>query len=663
MRYVSLYLAAALVYAQPANVGGDVCGYRWYTHLAGVPDSTPTYDWVEISELTNPQYLTGLGDDNFAGPIILPFSFVYYWNSYNKIYVGSNGYIVFERGANVSSGAPPYFPTFPNPAAPNEWIGAYVSDLTFTDDAGAPIPRAKLVYGVDGNGRFVITWDSVPYWNGNTPGHWSGRNSFQIILDPNDSSITLQYKEITTGYHSSYSNGNFNVVGMENITGQSGLNIAAAWPVPFSEYVIKIWHPRTFACSVTDVQADWSLTPRGEGIFVIKNGVSPSLQAGVLNTGNQVVSNQVRSVLRVLGPGSGTTVIYADTIFIQPPFNPSASFVSTYTKPFNSNRSTPTSLATGSYRAIHMVTIMGGGDGFAGNNQYLSELVISDSLTTGPNRGAYILRYDDGIWDPANEEIGGVSFANGMVFVAPQDIEVEALSVDMLSEDAGTSNYPLALWVYNYDLASGAVGTQIDSVGIDVLDFGNGEVLANFTGQNNQTFTLRRYTVPLSSPLSLAGGQAIAVGFKVLSPSNAGTIGNFVVADESVPISRRGLEGIAGIWAPDRNLEGVDYAVGLVCRLSQSMSIRTASNGGSWNFTVFPNPSTEAPFIRFDLPHSGKVHVRIVDIAGQLVWQGDCQVPAGRYKFRIPVSLPAGTYFVGATYQGYTQGVRFVIAE
>ncbi|MCX7605643.1 MAG: hypothetical protein N2170_00035 [Bacteroidia bacterium] len=658
MRYLFVLTVCGLLYAQPANVGGDACGYRWYTHLASVVDSTPTYDWVDVTELTNPQLLSGLGDDNFAGPISLPFSFVYYWNSYTKVYVGSNGYITFGRGFNVSSGPSPYFPTFPSTASPNEWVAPYLSDLTFTTNTGSGVPGAKLIYGLDGQGRFVITWDSVPYWNGSAPGEWSGRNSFQIILDPADSSITFQYKEITAGYHSSYANGNFNVVGIENITGQSGLNIAAAWPVPFQSYAIKIWHPRTFTCSATDVQADWSLTNRGEGLFVLKNGVAPILQAGVLNTGNQSITNQVRSVLRIQGPGSAVTDIFRDTVFVQPPFPSGGAFVSTYSKPFNTNQSTPTSLRTGSYRANHIVAIVGGGDGFAGNNQYVSELVICDSLTTGGNRGRYLLRFDDGVWDPQNEDYGGVGFAHGMTFVAPQDIIVSALSVDMLYDDSGAGNYPLALWVYAYDPASGAVGALLDSVGIDVVDFANGDSLNRFQGQSS-TLTLRRYTVPLSSPLTLSAGQGVAVGFKVLHPPS-GTIGNVVVADASFPISRRALEGIGGIWSPARDLEGVDYAVGLVAQLAQASSV-AASPSLQWNFQVLPNPATEAPFLSVSVPKEGIVHFRIVDLMGRVIWEDKCSVPSTGCKVRVPVPLASGSYMVGATYEGFTKGQHLIV--
>lgn len=658
---VVLYLASALLWAQPANVGGDACGYRWYTHLAGVNDSTPTYNWISPGDLTNVQYLTGLGDDNFGGPISLPFSFVYYWNSYTKVYVGSNGYITFGRGHNVSSTGNPYFPAFPNTAAPNEWIAPYLADLTFVDSAGNPVPDAKLYYGSTTDGRFVITWDSVPYWNADASGDWSGRNSFQLILNPADSSITFQYKEITAGYHSSYANGNFNVVGMENITGQSGLNIATAWSVPFSGYAIKIWHPGTFTCSSTDVAADWSLTPQGEAIFVLKNGTPPTLTAGVRNTGNQSISNQVRSVLRIQGPGGATTAIYRDTVFLNPPFAVGDVLIATYTKPFSSNQNTPTSLQTGSYRALHIVNIVGVGDGYAGNNQYLTELVIADTLTSGPNEGKYLLRYDDGAWDPQNDDLGGIGFAHGMTFVAPEDIVVEAISVDMFYRDDLTNTYPVALWVYAYDPVSGAVGAQVDSVGLDpTTDFVNGDSLDRFQGQGGETYTLRRYSVPLTSLIPLASGQGLAVGFRTLHPPNATNISNYVVSDMSPPISRRALEGIAGVWASARNLEEEDYAIGLIARRNTSTAV-PSSMPPVWGFTVFPNPAREAPFVRVELPAPGPVTFRLVDLTGKVLWQESREIPSTSYKLRLPAGLPSGTYLLGLTYQGFTKGQRLVI--
>jgi len=648
-----LLIGSTTLYGQaPAPTGGDACGYRWYTTQATVQDSTPTYNWVDIS--STGQLLSGLGDDNYAGPINLPFPFVYYWNSYSKVYVGSNGYITFGRGHNVSSGAPPYFNRFPNAAAPNEWIGVYLADLTFTDVQGNPVPSAKLLYGTDGNGRFVITWDSVPYWNGNAPGQWQGRNSFQIILDPSDSSITLQYKLIEGGYHSSYGNGNYNVVGMENITGQSGLDIAAAWPVPFQNFAIKIWHPRTFTCSSTDAQLEWVLNSDGLGQFALKGGSAPTFQSGVLNSGNQPISANIRNILNVRGPAPSNTIIHRDTVFIPAPAIGQIATAS-FTKPFNHNtRGTPSSLSTGSYNCI--VTLNFSGDGFSGNNSNSSELVICDTLPGG----RYILRYDDGNWDPQNEDVGGLAFANGMAIVAPEAITVEAVSFDMLYQDGGSNLYPLVVWVYPYNPTTGAVGQALDTLTLDPGDFSSGNLLATFQGQNNTQFPLRRYTLPLDNAINLNAGDGLLIGFKTDFPANATSVGNYVVEDGTVPISRASFEGIAGVWAPYRDRENVEYAIGVVARRPTSSGVASARLP-HWNFLAYPNPASEAPILRFSLPQPGPVHLRLIDLTGRTLYEETLTPTTTEFKKVLPLRPATGVYFLSATYQGSTITHRLVM--
>ncbi len=660
MRFLMLIVVAlllggsGLVAQAPAPTGSDACGYRWYTHQASVPDSTPTYNWVDIS--ATGQLLSGLGDDNFAGPINLPFPFVYYWNTYSKVYVGSNGYIVFGRGANVASGAQPYFNRFPNAAPPNEWIAVYLADLTFTDDQGNPVPGAKLLYGTDANGRFVITWDSVPYWNGNAPGQWQGRNSFQIILDPSDSSITLQYKNISAGYHSSYANGNYNVVGMENITGQSGLDIAAAWPVPFQDFAIKIWHPRNFTCSSTDAQLEWVFNSDGLGQFALKGGAAPTFQAGVLNSGNQPISASIRNILNVRGPAPGATIIHRDAVFISAPAVGQL-VTATFTKPFDHNtRATPTNLSTGSYNCI--VTLNFSGDGFSGNNSNSSELVICDSTSSG----LYFLRYDDGNWTPQSEDAsGGLSFANGMAFIAPEDITVAAVSFDMLYEEGGSNLYPVLVWVYPYNPTTGAVGSAIDTLTLDPVDFSSGDSLNTFQGQSGNIFRLRRYRLALPDSIPLRAGEGLLVGFKVDFPANATSVGNVIVEDASVPISRASFEGIAGLWAPYRDRENVDYAIGLVARRGLTTGSVPSSKAPSWHFVVYPNPTSEPPILRFELAQPAPVHLRLLDLTGRTLYEETLNPTSTEFKRMLPVRLSKGVYLLGATYQGYTITHRVVV--
>lgn len=669
----SLYgagLLGLLLAQAPAPTGGDACGYRWHTSQSTVTDSAPTYTWVDPATLNggNPQIVTGLGDDNFVGPIQMPFEFVYYWNRYDRVYVGSNGYVTFGRGYNVSSGPPPYFNRFPSVARPNEWIAVYLSDLTFADGVGAPVPGAKLLYGTDALGRFVITWDSVPYWTDENPQHWRGRNTFQLILDPRDSSITMQYKFIDEGYNSTYQRGNFNVVGMENITGQFGLDIAAAWPVPFRDFAIKIYHPREFSCSVRDIQSDWVFNPKGKAIFVFRGGEGPDLKGGILISGNQPITDsaRIRSVLRIYPTGLSRD-IYRDTVFFTPDAQELAAgteLTATYRRRLDTTFTdfSANLLSTQIFTATQVVGLMGATDGFSGNNQYVAKLIVSDRIRSGRYQGKYIMRYEDGTWDPQSGKLAGISFANGMTFVAPQDIVVEGISADMFYEVGSADNVPIAFWVYDYDPATDAVGAQRDSVALRVEDFEAGDTLAVFSTLDQSTFfLLRRYVVPLTCPIQLQKGQGIAIGF--LSLGSPSSVTNGITSIPGAPASRCALEGIGGIWSPYRDLESEDYAVGLVVQMPVLASLSPVPTPPLWEAELFPNPASagESPSLRITLPERGEVRIRVLDMQGRTLMDEVRSIPPGGYKFRLPVQLAAGAYIAGVTYQGYTKGFRLVI--
>jgi hypothetical protein len=106
-----------------------------------------------------------------------------------------------------------------------------------------------------------------------------------------------------------------------------------------------------------------------------------------------------------------------------------------------------------------------------------------------------------------------------MAIVAPEAITVEAVSFDMLYQDGGSNLYPLVVWVYPYNPATGAVGQALDTLTLDPMDFPSGTLLATFQDQNNDQFPLRRYTLPLDNPISLNAGNGLLIGFKTDFPA------------------------------------------------------------------------------------------------------------------------------------------------
>jgi hypothetical protein len=302
------------------------------------------------------------------------------------------------------------------------------------------------------------------------------------------------------------------------------------------------------------------------------------------------------------------------------------------------------------------VTLNFSGDGFSGNNSNSAELVICDTIPGG----RYILRYDDGTWNPQNEDVGGLAFANGMAIVAPEDITVEAVSFDMLYQDGGSNLYPLVVWVYPYNPATGAVGQALDTLTLDPMDFPSGTLLATFQGQNNTQFPLRRYTLPLDNPISLNAGDGLLIGFKTDFPASATSVGNYVVEDGTIPISRASFEGIAGLWAPYRDRENVEYAIGVVARRGISSSVVSPSNL-LWEFSAYPNPTSEPPILRFALPQVAPVHVRLVDLMGRTLYEETILPSRTEFKKVLPIRPAAGIYLLGATYQGSTITHRLII--
>ena len=67
--------------------GPDIYGYKYLD--SDTPPAGPTYNWVSIKGVGTK--VTGLGDDNCAGPFPIGFDFPYYWYRVDEVIVGANG--------------------------------------------------------------------------------------------------------------------------------------------------------------------------------------------------------------------------------------------------------------------------------------------------------------------------------------------------------------------------------------------------------------------------------------------------------------------------------------------------------------------------------------------------------------------------------------------
>lgn len=158
------------------------------------------YDWVDPTGMNR----VTLTDNGVSSARVLPFPFVFYGESYDRLYIGANGIIGFNPlGLETSSNA-----NMPNAANPNAIIGPYWDNLN-------PASRGTVYYGVVGqepNRRAVISWVGVP--RNSTP---TATLTFQAILEEESNQIIFHYSEVQPKTSRGGAKGA--TVGIENHTG------------------------------------------------------------------------------------------------------------------------------------------------------------------------------------------------------------------------------------------------------------------------------------------------------------------------------------------------------------------------------------------------------------------------------------------------------------
>ena len=182
--------------------GPDAFGYSWSD--SDEPGG-PTYAWVDITSVGT---TVALGDDASSGPISLGFDFPFYENSYNAVYIGSNGILTFGAGSTSRLNT-----ALPTASEPNNLIAMWWDDLD-------PAEGGTIYYYYDASGeRFIVTFANIQNY---ISGGGTGALTFQAILYPNGR-IILQYATMLPGSDVDGLAGSS--IGLENIDGSDGLEV------------------------------------------------------------------------------------------------------------------------------------------------------------------------------------------------------------------------------------------------------------------------------------------------------------------------------------------------------------------------------------------------------------------------------------------------------
>lgn len=184
--------------------GPDSFGYFFID--SDQPDG-PLFAWLEIS-LLGDDITSQLADDNYAGPFMLAHDFMFYGQTYNQLYVGSNGLIGFSPDSlDIQD-----YVVLPNPMAPNNLLAWLWKDL---DPQNANNPGAEVFMFSDSL-MTVVQFDNYPAKMGASGDHVTA----QVVLYA-DGRIEYRYKTIAGAFD--YTN---SAIGIENHDGSAGLSTA-----------------------------------------------------------------------------------------------------------------------------------------------------------------------------------------------------------------------------------------------------------------------------------------------------------------------------------------------------------------------------------------------------------------------------------------------------
>jgi hypothetical protein len=165
-------------------------------------DDTAVFTWVEGSDLLP------LGGRDQSIPVTLPFAFTFYGQTYDTVYVATNGFVNF-LGPNAE------YNNFciPNPSFPPK---ALIAPMWIALDVNPPAGIWTGTQGVAPNRQFTVEWRDVPFYCYPC----DGTVTFEMILDEASGSITMQYNRID-GYGVELA-----TVGVENESGTVALQYA-----------------------------------------------------------------------------------------------------------------------------------------------------------------------------------------------------------------------------------------------------------------------------------------------------------------------------------------------------------------------------------------------------------------------------------------------------
>lgn len=599
----------------------DAFGYRWKD--SAEPDVS--FNWLDITNFQDAVQITTLGDDDASSWIEMGFDFRYYWIDFDRIRIGSNGWLSFNSVSNISW----CFPNLPTASGPQNLVAPLMSDLTFATNYQT-FPNVGEVWHWTNAAQdsFVVSYIDVPWWKddmgGATPPDWIGANTFQVIFTSVDSSITFQYKDLSQNDFLDRAQCGTDVVsGIENATGLIGLEVFAD-VMPVDSYAVKFFYPGKDTFEVRDASPIWNQNVENKARFVIA-GDSLPLMASVGNVGNAdittstVVQAKVRwggnirwdetDTLSTMNAGTNTVLNFDEKAVLQD---------------------------IGQH--FYIVNTSNSEDLNGTNDENVTEFAVIDGGEQFP-----ALTYATGA--PTNTSLSwpaGLSGLNGGgIYIDFPWYPFRILSVDVfIVGNDGNPNTPLTadfrmeIW-------------EEDSMGNPAT-----AIVSEFVDRNNALEDDWNNVVFSTQPIVDSGGFYIAW--------IQGGPGIGLGTETAGPKSRQTLEILSSQWNEYRFGATEDFLIKV--NIDRNPSDRPERVEDLFGLTLLPNPSNGITRLQYALPKPGHVDIRLTDVLGREVWQSKAarQSP-GHHSVTVNVAeLGKGVYFVTLTSDSKRETVRLV---
>lgn len=585
----------------------------------------PAYQWIDIS--LKGKQVQGLEDDLWVGPIEMEMDFPFYWYKRHKVWISDNGVIAFRPNPVIADLNPIGFPLLPIVDGREDLIAPFMTDLTFI---GINNPGEVYTWADTATDRFVISYLEVPFFGNNALGY-AGRNSFQVILDAKDSSITFQYAVQQGNIDPILQSRTYPfIVGIEDQTGSFGMTV---WDsLPQELVAIRMDPPEHPLVEVRDMKSFWVANKENRGFFIPyvapPNAPKPIISAMVGNIGSEAIAEPIEIQFRLdteLGFGyqslDSLLTPYArgklDTLQYALPF--ALPFPTTYTLSLILNNTNDINSKNDSLWVEMVVVDTFGGQPWFSYVTDMDEPARADGIegrtdTSGNSGiGAYFRPFGNPIdveaveffFSPYPDSFGRIHLGDGYrVEIYAESKEPRKPGDLLYSETILAKDVVFGKWVG----MEAQPAIPIDTGGFYVA------------------------WIPLSDSLAL------------LSES----------ADASPPISRQTFEIQNGAWKPHRSDDTKDFWIRAKVNTSGLTAIDPELQDLSL-LKVFPNPGDGFFFFEMQLSRPSPLRLSIFDVNGKFVGEDHFSASDYFHRFIDLRKMATGAYLLHFQYkQGHT---------